>query len=463
MSDTAPVAASEHGTMALHQHKSSMFVPRQRYEDPYRTIVEDLLDPICRFGPDFHLTFVNRPYAAIYGMQPSELIGRNIFEVVPLAYQAQVLAHLSSLNAQNPVGVNENPLYLADGSWRWFYWTNRFIEHADGTVDYQGIGRDITERKQAEDVEREQRLLAEALRDSLAALTSSLDVDQVMAQILASAAAVVPSEGGSIILTEHGYGRVAYCRGFSPEVTIALQQNRFAIDPLLNLRNALAHKAPYLVLDTRVAEDWIAFPLTSWIRSSIGVPIECGGQIIGLLVADSATPNYFKPGDVDKLQAFARYAGLALNNVYHMAMLEQRVAERTAAAHASEAKFRQLIQAAPIAIVISDQKGQITLVNNQTETLFGYSAADLLRQPVEILIPDAARTAHVGKRAEYTAELHVREMGSGLELFARRKDGSLIPVEVQLSYIETSDGVLIMSFILDSTERKQARFSSIGD
>lgn len=425
-------------------------------EPSYREVVEDQLDLICRFDADYRLTFVNRPYADLYGKPPEALLGQSLLKDIPPAYQAQVIAHLAALDAQHPVAVDESPARLPDGSWRWFHWTNRLIEQPNGVIEYQGVGRDITERKQAEEAEREQRQLAEAMRDSLAALTSSLDVEQVMTQILASAATVVPSEAGSIILIEDDTVRVAYLRGFTPEASTLLKQQRFAIDTWPGIHRAFVHKTSYEYLDTRLAQEWIASPLTAWIFSSIGVPIECAGQMIGLLIADSATPNFFQPGDVDKLQAFAQYAGLALSNADYTRRLEQHVVERTTELQASEDKFRQLLQAAPVAIILSDQVGQIMLVNNQAERLFGYQRAELLGQPIELLVPETARAAHVGKRAVYTQNLQVRAMGSGLELFAQRKEGNLVPVEIQLSYLESADGLLVMSFILDITERKQA-------
>ncbi len=122
----------------------------------------------------------------------------------------------------------------------------------------------------------------------------------------------------------------------------------------------------------------------------------------------------------------------------------------------SEEKFRLLVEVAPVAIIISDNAGQIILVNNQAEVLFGYNHTELLGQPVETLLPEHLRAAHVHHRASYMAEPRVRQMGIGLELFARRKEGSVFPVEIQLSYIETQAGLMVMSFVLDITERKRA-------
>lgn len=257
----------------------------QPQEARYQTIVEDQLDLICRFQADFRLTFVNEPYAALYGKAPQELIGKNLLSIVPAAYQQQVIDHLTALTAQHPVAVDENPVYLVDGSLRWFQWTNRFLTYADGTIEYQGVGRDITEWKQAEAAQRKQQ---------------------------------------------------------------------------------------------------------------------------------------------------------------------------TAALQTAEAKFQQLFEAAPVAILISNQAGQITLVNQQAEALLGYQAAELLQKPVVMLVPEANRADPPRNRTQFTAELQQHAAGMQVEAVARRKDGSPVPIELQVKYIQTADELLIMSFILDITERKQA-------
>ena len=122
----------------------------------------------------------------------------------------------------------------------------------------------------------------------------------------------------------------------------------------------------------------------------------------------------------------------------------------------SEERFRLLLEAAPDAIVVTKQDGRIVLVNAQTERLFGYPREELLGQNVEVLLPQRVRHRQVKKRAAYFSHPKVRPMGTGLQLYARRKDGTEFPVDVSFSPLETGGETLVSGFIRDITERKRS-------
>ena len=122
-----------------------------------------------------------------------------------------------------------------------------------------------------------------------------------------------------------------------------------------------------------------------------------------------------------------------------------------------QALFEQLFEFSPDAIVVADSDGRIKETNAQVEKLFGYTRAELLGQSVEVLVPERFRRTHPGHRKEYSDRSGVRQMGLGLELYARRKDGSEFPVDIMLGPVETAEGRIVLSVIRDLTEKRKTR------
>ena len=124
----------------------------------------------------------------------------------------------------------------------------------------------------------------------------------------------------------------------------------------------------------------------------------------------------------------------------------------------AQERFRVVFEAAPSAMLMTDREGKITLMNGETERLFGYQRDELLGQTLEVLVPERLRAKHRGFRTEFfSAPLAVapRAMGRGAELFGVRKDGSEFPVQISLSPVQTDAGMAVISAIIDITESKR--------
>ena len=125
----------------------------------------------------------------------------------------------------------------------------------------------------------------------------------------------------------------------------------------------------------------------------------------------------------------------------------------------SEGRFRLVVEAAPNAIVMIDRTGKIAMVNTQAERVFGYSRAELVGRPVDMLVPERFRPHHPGMREAFFANPQPRAMGAGRDLYGLKKDGSEFPIEIGLNPIETDEGTMVLSAIVDITERKTAEFA----
>src|SRR5258706_465070 len=122
----------------------------------------------------------------------------------------------------------------------------------------------------------------------------------------------------------------------------------------------------------------------------------------------------------------------------------------------AEERFRLVVEASPSAMIMVNAQGRISLVNTQTEQLFGYARSELLDQPLEMLVPERYRGAHPGHRAGFFQTPSARSMGVGRDLFGRRKDGTEIPIEIGLNPIKTDEGAFVLASIIDIAERKRA-------
>jgi PAS domain S-box-containing protein len=156
---------------------------------------------------------------------------------------------------------------------------------------------------------------------------------------------------------------------------------------------------------------------------------------------------------LSNIVVFAVLVGWSAGSLQRLETERERAQE---ALRQSEAMLHQLFECAPDAVVVVDRADQIVRVNVQMERLFGYARAEVLGQPMELLMPERYRARHGAHLAGFMATPRTRSMGAGQELHARRKDGTEFPVEISLAPLQTGDGPLALAVVRDITERKRA-------
>jgi PAS domain S-box-containing protein len=189
------------------------------------------------------------------------------------------------------------------------------------------------ENMQLVEAERRQRELAEALRDSAAALNSTLNQEEVLDRILANVGRLVPNDAASIIVIENQIGRFVRRSGYeAPGPTLPLDQVQFR-----SLRRIVESGEPLVISNTRNDPEWVDIPAERWIQSSIGVPIHARGRILGVLAVDSMTPDFYTQEHAERLLALASQAAIAIENAQLFEAAQHRTVEQAALLEASRA------------------------------------------------------------------------------------------------------------------------------
>ncbi|HEV2386600.1 MAG TPA: response regulator [Candidatus Acidoferrales bacterium] len=195
------------------------------------------------------------------------------------------------------------------------------------------------------------------------------------------------------------------------------------------------------------------------VHSFLGAPLKVGDRVYGwMYVANKLGSPEFNRQDAEILTVVTAHLALAYENGQRFLIIEERTRNLEAEIEErerAESRFRMLVETAPMGIVIIDESGRIADVNEQTLRTFGYEREELVGRGVDILLPDRLRKLHEAHRAGYAKQPRVRPMGQGMELAARRKDGTEFPAEISLGPLAMRDGTWVSATISDITERKK--------
>jgi PAS domain S-box-containing protein len=260
--------------------------------------------------------------------------------------------------------------------------------------------QELIERTHAEMAERGQRTLAEALRDTAAVLTGTLNLEEVLDRILENIERVVPHDAANVLLIENGIGHSVRERGHQAQGTAEwIGRYRFVVAEIPTMRHVAETGQPLVLSDTANSTLWTQLEdKTQWIRSYVSAPIRMEGRVIGFLTLDSATPGFFTAQHAEQLGAFADQAALALHNAQlydqvtsHAADMEQRVARRTAQYRKAQEHAETILNSSSDMIVILNNAGIIQQVNPIFDETFRTTPNESIGQPITILAtPDSA-------------------------------------------------------------------------
>ncbi len=283
-----------------------------------RSLIEASLDPLVTIGPDGKITDVNAATERVTGYPRDRLIGTDFSAY----FTEPQLARAGYQQVFREGSVRDYALEIRHRDGRIFavvYNASLYRDSAGKVIGIFAAARDITERKRIEAAEREQRILAEALRDTAAVLNSTLKFSDVLDRILENVERVLLHEADSvdIILLDPGSGNahvVRHRHTSGVEYPAEVQALPFSVSQARNLREIQATGSPIIITDTQSYDGWIATSSTSWIRANLGVPVTIKGKVIGFLLLNSTTPNAFTSLDAEHLRAFADQAAVAIEN-----------------------------------------------------------------------------------------------------------------------------------------------------
>lgn len=272
---------------------------------------------------DTNLRFqrINKRLAEMNGFAPQEHIGRSISDLLP-GVATKVEAHMRQIIETGEPVLNlelSGETAAQPGVRR--YWIENWqpIKDQDGkVVCINVVTEDVTERKQIEAAEHKQRILAESLRDITIAISSTLELNEVLDRILENVRRVVPHDASLILLVEEGVASVQRTRGFEvyPAIRQAVETLDMEVEKTPALQEMVETRRPLIIADINEYHGWVRAPDIDGQRlcSFAGTPIFLHGELIGFLDLFSTSRGFFSESHAERLHLLAETIAIAIQN-----------------------------------------------------------------------------------------------------------------------------------------------------
>jgi PAS domain S-box-containing protein len=371
--------------------------------------------------------------------------------------------------------VVEIPCHSPDGD-RWFdVAISSRTNHSGTAIGATVMLTPVTARKQQQlETEQFRDVRELRFRDALAALFATTrqatSLGEVYLAVAEGARAVADADSAVVNLVDD-HGETAVTVAASGANAESLAGHRTPIEASMSA-TIITTGQPRLIKDATADKAvWQPAASIAPIRSVVAAPLSTNHGAFGLVGANTIYGGrVFTDIDLQYLVQYSTFAALSIETAQRL-LAPTPQSERSALPPslpvASVGSLRPLtdldeveawaiVEASPDGMILADEHGTILLVNAQIEELFGYDRGDLLGKTVEELLPDRKRQVHTAHRTRYRAQPRARAMGTGLDLLARRKDGTEFAVEVSLSPIDTGTSVRVVATVRDISSRVAA-------
>ncbi len=308
-------------------------------EERIQNIIRHSSSMFYSHTPDHMLTYVSPQSEQILGCKPEEAMVRwQEFLTDNPVNQKGIEATARAIRTGKRQPPYELELLTRDGRKIWVLVDESPVVENGKTVAIVGSLTDITARKQAEEAERKQRQLSDALRSALeagASLSASLEFNAILDRLLESLEQVIPFEGGSVLLIQPQTGKVqtARIRGYKQNTKSEREKIRsleLEIGSAVNLRYMYENRQALIIADTHQDPTWIPVSETDYLRCWMGAPIIVNQEVIAFFSLQHSQPGFFTAEHVSLLQAFSGQAALALQNARLFEEIRHRAEEMAA-------------------------------------------------------------------------------------------------------------------------------------